>query len=158
MASQEIHLLLNQAEELKRQAAKLLEMAERVENIASHVDQNDRRDAAPTNQPLKQRTPRSTQNTFRAKIRQKGQVTIPAKVRSALGLDEGDGLLGTYDVNTGEVRLVEDISIEPEKAWFWKDRWQEMLVRSVEDLVDGRSSRYDRLSDAVDEMLREKEK
>ncbi len=155
MANQEIGILLNQAEELKRQAAKLLEMAERVKDIATHVNQAESGEPALVNLIHKQRFLNSSRYIFRAKIRQKGQVTIPAKVRTALGLDEGDGLLGTYDVNTGEVRLVEDVTVEPEKAWFWKDQWQEMLVQSVGDLIDGRASRYDSLSDAVDKMIQE---
>jgi antitoxin PrlF len=158
MVNQEIHILLGQAEELKRQAAKLLEMAERVEDIATHVNQGEDEGSMSANQVFKQHLLRPSHNTFRAKIRQKGQVTIPAKVRTALGLDEGDGLLGSYDISTGEVRLVEDVIVEPEKAWFWKDQWQEMLVRSVGDLIDGRAARYDRLSDAVNEMIQEKEK
>jgi len=155
MANQEIGILLYQAEELKRQAAKLLELAERVKDIAARVKQAESDEPALPNHIIRQFSSISSGDTFRAKIRPKGQVTIPAKVRTALGLDEGDGLLGTYDVNTGEVRLVEDVTVEPEKAWFWKDQWQEMLVQSVGDLIDGRASRYDSISDAVDEMIQE---
>lgn len=156
MANQEIGILLNQAEELKRQAAILLEMAERVEDIANHATRTESDEPALVDHIRKRRFLDSSGNTFRAKIRQKGQVTIPAKVRSDLGLNEGDGLLGTYDVNTGEVCLVEDATVDPEKAWFWKDQWQEMLVRSVGDLIDGRASRYDSLSDAVDALTQER--
>jgi AbrB family looped-hinge helix DNA binding protein len=148
MGNEEIDLLLKQAAELKRQAAKLQEMASQAESLANHA--LDESHLESNHFALRKRPLAPYQNTFRAKIRQKGQVTIPAKVRKALDLDEGDSLLGLYDSNSGELRLIEDVSLDPETAWLWRDRWQEMLLKSMSDFVEGRTSQVDSLSEVVE--------
>ncbi|MDP9256008.1 MAG: AbrB/MazE/SpoVT family DNA-binding domain-containing protein [Actinomycetota bacterium] len=66
-------------------------------------------------------------------IRTKGQVTIPAEIRKAAHLEEGDPV---------EVEVVEEgILLRPQKiidatqAWFWTPEWQESIRRSVEQLA-----------------------
>lgn len=149
MGNEEIDLLLKQAAELKRQAAKLQEMAAQAENMANHSGAENHQGSNRT--VLREHPSVPYQNTFRAKIRQKGQVTIPAKVRKALDLDEGDSLLGFYDSDSGELRLIEDVSIDPQTAWLWRDQWQEMLLKSMSDFMEGRTSRVDSLNEVVDE-------
>jgi antitoxin PrlF len=68
-------------------------------------------------------------------IRSKGQVTIPAEIREAAHLEEGDPV---------EVVVVEEgILLRPQKiidasqAWFWTNPWQESVRRSVEQLASG---------------------
>jgi antitoxin PrlF len=68
-------------------------------------------------------------------IRSKGQVTIPAEIREAAHLEEGDPV---------EVEVVEEgILLRPQKiidasqAWFWTNPWQESVRRSVEQLASG---------------------
>ncbi|MGH2922287.1 MAG: AbrB/MazE/SpoVT family DNA-binding domain-containing protein [Gaiellaceae bacterium] len=65
-------------------------------------------------------------------VRTKGQVTIPAEIRKAARLEEGDPV---------EVELVEEgILLRPRKvvdatqAWFWSTAWQSM-ERDVDELV-----------------------
>ena len=149
MGYKETDLLLKQAEELKRQAAKLQEMAVQAEILANHV--HDEGDSESKHSVHRERTPLPYQNAFRARIRQKGQVTIPAHVRKALDWDEGDSLIGFYDSNSGELRLVEDVSIDPETAWLWRDRWQEMLLKSMSDYMEGRTSHIESLNEVVNE-------
>jgi AbrB family looped-hinge helix DNA binding protein len=74
-------------------------------------------------------------------IRNKGQVTIPADVRRAARLEEGDPI---------EVEVVEEgILLRPQKvidatqAWFWSRAWQERVRRSVEQVEAGDSERFD---------------
>ena len=148
MGNEEIDLLLKQAADLKRQAAKLQEMAAQAEILANHAQ--DESHSESNHSVLRERPLTPYQNTFRARIRQKGQVTIPAKVRKALDLDEGDSLVGFYDSSSGELRFIEDVSIDPETAWLWRDRWQEMLLKSMGDFMEGRTSRVDSLSEIVD--------
>ncbi|MFL5945827.1 MAG: AbrB/MazE/SpoVT family DNA-binding domain-containing protein [Gaiellaceae bacterium] len=77
-------------------------------------------------------------NTY---IRNKGQVTIPAEVRRAVQLEEGDPI---------EVEVVEDgILLRPQKvidaaqAWFWSRAWQERVARSVEQIEAGEGERFE---------------
>jgi antitoxin PrlF len=74
-------------------------------------------------------------------IRNKGQVTIPADVRRALHLEEGDPV---------EVEVVEaGILLKPQKvidatqAWFWSSGWQERIGRSVEQVEAGEGERFE---------------
>jgi AbrB family looped-hinge helix DNA binding protein len=74
-------------------------------------------------------------------IRNKGQVTIPADVRRAARLEEGDPI---------EVEVVEEgILLRPQKvidatqAWFWSRAWQERVRRSVEQVEAGDSERFE---------------
>lgn len=73
-------------------------------------------------------------------IRMKGQVTIPAEIRKAAHLEEGDPV---------EVEVVEDgILLRPQKiidatqAWFWTPAWQESIRRSVEQLNADRGEMF----------------
>ena len=74
-------------------------------------------------------------------IRAKGQVTIPADVRRALHLEEGDPV---------EVEVVEaGILLRPRKvvdatqAWFWTPAWQDRIRRSVEQVEAGESESFE---------------
>ena len=75
------------------------------------------------------------------RITEKGQVTIPADVRRAVQLEEGDPI---------EVEVVEDgILLRPQKvidaaqAWFWSRAWQERVARSVEQIEAGEGERFE---------------
>jgi len=74
-------------------------------------------------------------------VRAKGQVTIPAAVREAARIEEGDPI---------EVEVVADgILLRPMKvidatqAWFWTPEWQEGERQADEDLAAGRFDRYE---------------
>jgi AbrB family looped-hinge helix DNA binding protein len=74
-------------------------------------------------------------------IRNKGQVTIPADVRRAARLEEGDPI---------EVEVVaEGILLRPQKvidatqAWYWSRAWQERLSRSAEQIEAGEGERFE---------------
>jgi AbrB family looped-hinge helix DNA binding protein len=70
-------------------------------------------------------------------VRGKGQITIPADIRKAAHLEEGDPI---------EVELVpEGILLRPGKvidatqAWFWTDQWQKREREAEQDRAAGRS-------------------
>lgn len=74
-------------------------------------------------------------------IRGKGQITIPADIREAAYLEEGDPM---------EVELVEEgILLRPRKvidatqAWFWNPRWQLGERQAFADFAAGRSEIYE---------------
>jgi AbrB family looped-hinge helix DNA binding protein len=142
--------VLSIAGALKKLTEELEELTSKVEAISkdeveSYYSANNRGAGM-----LRERPAAPYHNTFRAKIKQKGQVTIPSKVRKALNLEVGDSLLGVYDPVAGEMRLIEDDSVNPGRAWFWQDKWQEMLHQSMSDFVDGQITRVDSLEDVSD--------
>jgi antitoxin PrlF len=74
-------------------------------------------------------------------IRSKGQLTIPAEIREAVHLEEGDPV---------DVEVVEEgILLRPRKvidstqAWFWTPAWQESIRRSTEQLLGGEGDVFD---------------
>jgi AbrB family looped-hinge helix DNA binding protein len=83
-------------------------------------------------------------------VRGKGQITIPADVRAAARLEEGDPI---------EVELVpEGILLRPYKrvdatqTWFWAPRWQRGEREAAEDLAEGRSRVFESSEEFLDSL------
>ena len=86
--------------------------------------------------------------TFRATVRDKGQLTLPAKVREALGVSPGDEL--EFAINDDGVVEVHGLrKIRTDQAWFWTERWQAGEREAGEDIAAGRTTRHE----GVDEMF-----
>ena len=74
-------------------------------------------------------------------VRAKGQVTIPADIRQAARLEEGDPV---------EVKIVDDgILLRPMKlidasqAWFWTPEWQEGERQADAEIAAGLGERFE---------------
>lgn len=74
-------------------------------------------------------------------VRGKGQITIPADIREAARLEEGDPI---------EVELTADgILLRPRKvidatqAWFWTPSWQAGETEAEEDIAAGRTTAFE---------------
>jgi AbrB family looped-hinge helix DNA binding protein len=74
-------------------------------------------------------------------VRAKGQVTIPAEVRQAARLEEGDPI--EVEVVAGGVLLRPMKLIDASQAWFWTPEWQAMEREADEDITAGRVERFD---------------
>lgn len=81
----------------------------------------------------------------RTTVRSKGQLTIPADVREAAHLEEGDIV---------EVQVVpEGILLRPKKlidatqAWFWTPEWQAGEREAEDDKLAGRYKVYEDADD-----------
>jgi AbrB family looped-hinge helix DNA binding protein len=76
-----------------------------------------------------------------AVMRDKGQVTIPARVRKAANLQEGD----LFDI----LITAEGILLRPRKlvdatqAWFWTPAWQTDEQEASDDIRSGRTRTYE---------------
>jgi len=75
------------------------------------------------------------------RLRAKGQITLPSRVREAAHLEEGDPI---------EIQVVSDgILLRPKKvidsaqAWFWTKSWQEGEAAASADIAAGRVTRSD---------------
>jgi len=76
-----------------------------------------------------------------ATVRAKGRVTIPAEIRQAARLEEGDEV---------DVEIVEDgillrpmMMIDASQAWFWTPEWQAGEREADEDIAAGRVERFE---------------
>ena len=85
---------------------------------------------------------------YKSRLRTKGQITVPAEIRSALGVEEGDDLVFFSD-EQGQVRISRAQIIPPDQAWFWSKRWQKLEHEAQVDLEAGRVVEFSSLSEAL---------
>ena len=76
-----------------------------------------------------------------ATIRNKGQVTIPAHIRKAAHLEEGDPV--EFELVAEGILLRPGKVIDATQAWFWTPEWQAGERRADEDLAAGRVERFE---------------
>ena len=88
----------------------------------------------------------TTQPYFKTRMRSKGQITVPGKVRDLLNAEEGDDLV--FHVNEQGQIVVERVhTIPADQAWFWTERWQQMEREVDEDFQAGRVEEFDTVDD-----------
>ena len=85
---------------------------------------------------------------YKTRLRNKGQVTVPAEIRNLLGVEEGDDLL-FYTDEAGRIVISRAQFIDPDQAWFWSDRWQRMEQEAQADLEAGRIVEYNNIGEAL---------
>ncbi len=81
------------------------------------------------------------------KMTRNGQITLPASIRRAFRVAEGDYL----EVRAEEdgIRLVPKKLIDSSQAYFWTDAWQAGEREASEDLAAGRVSEAGSSSAAI---------
>ena len=85
---------------------------------------------------------------YKSRLRTKGQITLPAEIRSALKVEEGDDLI-FYTDEQGQVLIRRAQIIPPDQAWFWSKRWQKLEQEAQTDLEAGRVVEYSSVSAAL---------
>jgi len=94
----------------------------------------------------------STDTSHRVTLRKKAQVTLPAEVRAALHVVEGDEVEFTV-TESGEV-LLRGLAVVPaDQRWFWTEDWQAGEREASEQIAAGNLAVHDdvdALFDALD--------
>lgn len=86
-----------------------------------------------------------TETLARAKLRDRGQVTLPREVRVALGVEEGDEVVFTM---TDQGVYVRGMKLVPaDQAWFWTPEWQAGEREASEQIARGDYETYDDMDD-----------
>lgn len=75
---------------------------------------------------------------IRSEVRGKGQITIPASLRKAAHLDEGD--LVELEVTPEGILMRPLKTIAADQAWFWSQEWQKGEREASEDLKTKRTT------------------
>ena len=75
-----------------------------------------------------------------ATIRNKGQVTIPAHIRKAAHLEEGDPV--EFELVAEGILLRPGKVIDATQAWFWTPEWQAGEREADADIAAGRVTTY----------------
>ena len=89
--------------------------------------------------------------SYRSRLRTKGQVTLPSEVRKLLSISEGEDLIFRVEEN-GQIVVERAISIPADQAWFWTERWQKMEREAQADIDSGRVHRYPNVDEAISSL------
>jgi antitoxin PrlF len=84
----------------------------------------------------------STDTPHRATVRKKAQLTLPAEVRAALHVAEGDEVEFVV-TETGEVLLRGLAVIPADQRWFWTEEWQAGERESSDQIAAGNVATHD---------------
>lgn len=76
-----------------------------------------------------------------ARIDSRGCITIPARIRKALGLSSGEQVRIEADAATGTIIVRQQVTVDREQAWFWTPDWQAGEREADEDIAEGRVTR-----------------
>lgn len=76
-----------------------------------------------------------------ARVRPKGQLTIPPEIRRAARLEEGDPV--EFEITDEGILLRPQKVIDASQAWFWTPEWQAKEREADEDIAAGRSERFE---------------
>lgn len=74
-------------------------------------------------------------------IRAKGQITIPADIREAARLEEGDPV--EVEITRDGILLRPQKVIDATQAWFWTPTWQAGEAEAEADIAAGRGTIYE---------------
>ncbi|MCJ7514203.1 MAG: AbrB/MazE/SpoVT family DNA-binding domain-containing protein [Anaerolineales bacterium] len=77
-----------------------------------------------------------TEEVTLTKVTRNGQITLPAAVRRAVGIEEGDLVAVTIEGDT--ITLVPKKLVDKSQAYFWSDAWQQAEREASEDITQGR--------------------
>ncbi|MGA5598407.1 AbrB/MazE/SpoVT family DNA-binding domain-containing protein [Streptomyces cellulosae] len=92
--------------------------------------------------------------TYQTRVRDKGQLTLPTRVREALGVSPGDEL--EFEVNDAGVVEVHGLKkIRSDQAWFWTPEWQKGEREASEDIAAGRTTRHEGVDDLFTRLDKE---
>ncbi len=83
------------------------------------------------------------------KVARRGQITLPASLRRAAQIREGDYL--RFTVKDGTISVAVQKLVDRDQAYFWRREWQEGEREADEDIRTGRL----KICDSVDELIAE---
>jgi len=75
-----------------------------------------------------------------ARLRAKGQVTIPTGIREAARLEEGDPI--EFEITADGILLRPQKVIDATQAWFWAPEWQAGEREAEQQLARGEGNVY----------------
>lgn len=93
---------------------------------------------------------------YKTRVRARGQVTLPRKMRELLHVSEGDDLI-FYANKEGQLVVQPAPNIDPQQAWFWSERWQKMERQADEDIAAGRTHRFKNVKTAISWLNRDRD-
>ncbi len=84
------------------------------------------------------------------KVKTKAQITLPLKIRQALGIEEGDYLQVTVDGN--KIVLVPQALVTKLPPVSLSQKGEQMLEEALEDVREGRVKEHDSVEALIEEL------
>ena len=84
-------------------------------------------------------------------VREKAQITIPSKIRKALGIKEGDYL--EVEVEDNKIVFVPEVLIDKAEPVTLSKKGEEMLKEALEDVKKGRVKKFKDKTSSVKDFL-----
>ncbi|MDO8588938.1 MAG: AbrB/MazE/SpoVT family DNA-binding domain-containing protein [Armatimonadota bacterium] len=81
------------------------------------------------------------------KLRRNAQITLPAGIRKAARLEDGDVL--DCEVRDGLIVLTPKRLVDKRDAWFWSPEWQKAEAGAQKDIESGKVIEFE----SVDDLL-----
>ena len=82
-----------------------------------------------------------------ARLNRNGQVSIPASIRRALGLKEGDEL--GFELEGNAVRVSPVVSIPKDQLWFYTREIQKKIQKARKEIDQGKTRSFSDPDDLV---------
>lgn len=83
-------------------------------------------------------------------VREKAQITLPSKIRKALGVTEGDYL--EVEVENNKIVLIPKVLADKAKAVTLSKKDEEMLKEALEDVKKGRVKELKNIEKLIDDL------
>lgn len=87
------------------------------------------------------------QATVLTKVTRQGQITLPAAIRRALRIEEGDYI--EVSIANDSVVLTPKRLVDKSQAYFWTPEWQAAEREADEDIVAGRIYKFNDIDGAI---------
>ncbi len=91
-----------------------------------------------------------TEDFTLTKVTRNGQITLPAAVRQAANIEEGDLIAVVVEGDT--IRLSPQKLIDKSQAYFWSEAWQKGELEASEDIGAGRIQEFGDVDTLIDAL------
>ena len=83
-------------------------------------------------------------------VREKAQITLPSKIRKALGIKEGDYL--EAEVEDNKIVLIPKILVDKAEAVTLSKKGEKMLKEALEDVKKGNVKKFKNVEQLIDDL------
>jgi len=84
------------------------------------------------------------------RVARRGQITLPASLRQAAHIREGDKI--QFLIEGGTISLIVKKLIDKSQTYFWTREWQEGEREAEEDITVGQLKTFDSVDDLIAEL------
>lgn len=84
------------------------------------------------------------------KVRDKAQITLPAKLRKEVGIKEGDYVRAT--VERGRIVIAPQVVLDDLPTVTLSKKGEEMVREALDDLEHGRVKAFDNVEDLIEDL------